>query len=94
MKSISISEFNNIKNKRVIDIRSIEKYNSNHIEGSINITADKLLYNPEKYLNRNDIYYIYCQRGIQSKKICIVLQNKGYNVINIEGGYESWVMSK
>ena len=94
MNSISISELNNLKNINIIDIRSIEKFNSNHIEGAINIPANNLILNPHKYLIKLDKYYIYCQKGIQSKKVCLILQKYGYNVINIEGGYEAWILNK
>ena len=67
LESISVAELNNKIN--IIDIRSVEKYNNNHIEGAINIPFDKLLMNPNKYLKKNETYYIYCQRGIQSRKM-------------------------
>ena len=93
MNSISVYEFKKLKNINIIDIRSIEKFNSNHIAGSINIPANILILNPDKYLAKMDKYYIYCQKGIQSKKICLILQSKGYNVINLEGGYEAWILN-
>ena len=94
VESIFVSKLKEIKNINIIDIRSIEKYNNNHIPNAINIPLNKLLINFNKYLNKNEKYYIYCQRGIQSKKICNLLKNNGYNVINIEGGYEAWVLSE
>ncbi len=51
LESISVSELYNKLN--IIDIRSIEKYNNNHIDGSINIPFEKLIINPSKYLKRN-----------------------------------------
>ena len=92
LESISIDE---LKNKiNIIDIRSIERYNNNHINGAINIPFEKLLINPSKYLSKNNIYYIYCQKGVQSKKACLMLKNMGYNVVNVNGGYESWIMEQ
>ena len=93
MNSISISEFNKLKNVNIIDIRSIEKYNSSHIPTAINVPINELILKPDKYMIKLDKYYIYCQKGIQSKKACIILQNKGYNVINIQGGYEAWILN-
>ena len=93
MSSISISDFNKLTNINIIDIRSVEKYNNNHIKGSINVPVNNLILKPEKYLAKDSIYYIYCQKGVQSKKICILLNKMGYNVINIEGGYEAWILN-
>lgn len=92
LESISVSELYNKSN--IIDIRSIEKYNNNHIDGSINIPFEKLIINPSKYLKRNETYYIYCQRGMQSKKACLILKNQGYRVVNINGGYEAWILEQ
>lgn len=77
----------------IIDIRSIEKYNTSHIETSINVKADILLMNPSKYLLKEKEYYIYCQYGRSSMKVCMALSNLGYKVINILGGYESWLLN-
>ena len=85
LESISVDKVDGLEN--IIDIRNIEKYNNNHINGSINIPFDKLLLNPGKYLNKNKVYYIYCQKGTQSRKMCLFLRKNGYRAINIEGGY-------
>lgn len=93
VESISISDLKKLGNINLIDIRSIEKYNNKHIFNAKNIPTEQLLLYPNKYLDIEEKYYIYCQKGIQSKKICQILKNKGYNVINIIGGYEAWVLS-
>lgn len=93
--NISMNEYLKLKgNIYTIDIRNNEKYNNNHIPGAINIPYEKLLLNPEQYLNSNTKYYIYCQKGITSYKVCQILTNKGYKVVNINGGYESWILKQ
>ena len=94
LESIFVNEINKINNIKLIDIRSVEKYNNNHIYGAINIPVEKLLANFDKYLNKKEKYYIYCQKGIQSKKICRILKNNGYDVVDIIGGYEEWLLNK
>ena len=94
IESISIYELKKLNNINLIDIRSIEKYNNNHIPNAINIPLNNLLINFNKYLNKNEKYYIYCQRGIQSRKLCQILNNMGYSTINVTGGYEAWVLSE
>lgn len=78
----------------IIDIRSLEKYNDNHIPRAININYNELIINPGKYLKKGFNYYIYCQRGITSKKVTEILRLYGYNVFNITGGYESYILNK
>lgn len=93
VSSISIDELSSIINKNhIIDLRMIEKYNDNHIPGSINIPFEKLILNPKKYLNFTDTYYLYCQMGAKSIQACMYLQKLGYKVVNIKGGYESWIL--
>lgn len=94
INSISISELKELGNINLIDIRSIEKYNNKHILNAINIPMEQLLINPSKYLKKQEKYYIYCQKGIQSRKLCQILINSGYNVINITGGYEAWILNE
>ena len=93
-ESISIDDLKKIKNPNLIDIRSIEKYNNRHIIHAKNIPLEQLLVRPEKYLDRKEKYYIYCQKGIQSRKLCRILINGGYNVVNVSGGYEAWVLKE
>lgn len=94
INSISVSELKKLGDVNLIDIRNVEQYNNNHIRNAININSNQLLINPDKYLNRSNKYYIYCQKGIQSRKLCQILINKGFNVINIQGGYEAWILSE
>ena len=94
MPNISIEEILQMKPTNIIDIRSNEKYNNNHMENAINIPFEKLLLNPDKYLDKSKKYFIYCQKGITSKKACMILLNKGYKVVNINGGYEEWIIKK
>ncbi len=91
MKNININDLLNIKNANIIDIRNNFSYMKGHIPGAINITYQELLFNPERYLNRNKVYYIYCDSGSRSKVIVNELNNLGYNTINVLGGYNSYL---
>ena len=80
--------------KNIIDIRNRDKYNINHIPGSINIESFELLNNPSKYLKKDEIYYIYCTSGITSKKVVNKLNKIGYNTVNIDGGFNNYLLRK
>ena len=90
--SISVDDFVKLSNINVIDLRSIEKFNSNHIPGSINVSADKLLLRPYDYINKGVRYYLYCQRGLSSVNVCNILSKLGFDVINVSGGFEEWLL--
>lgn len=93
ISNITIEELRNIIHSiSIIDIRSVEKYNSSHISGSRNIPSNDLVVSPSSYLVKGRKYYIYCQHGITSAKTCNTLARMGYSVVNIIGGYEAWVL--
>ncbi len=95
MFSISIDSFIKIMNDgKIIDIRSREKYNNSHIDNAINIPKNELMINPNKYLNKLETYFIYCQHGYSSARISQLLRGYGYKVYNIIGGYEEWILRK
>ena len=79
---------------KLIDIRTVENYNRNHIPGAINIPWQRLIAQPEKYLEKNEVYYLYCQKGTRTKKVCALLAHYGYRVVHIIGGYEEWLLQK
>lgn len=93
VQSILIKDLKKIlENINIIDIRSAVSYNNNHIPGAHNVPYEKLLSDPNKYLDRYKSYYIYCQKGKSSQNVCQILNRLGYRVINIAGGYESWIL--
>lgn len=95
IKNISIEEFIKISSSvSIIDVRRVESYNNGHIDGAKNIPFNQLIISPEKYLQKNKTYYIYCSKGTKSIKACQILVRQGYLVYNILGGYEAWIMAK
>ncbi len=91
--SITVNELSSLDNPKIIDIRSIENYNNNHIPGAKHIAYQDLLVNYSKYLDKNEKYYIYCRRGFTSSGLCQFLEKQGYHVFNITGGYEAWILT-
>lgn len=71
----------------IIDIRDKEEYKKGHIFNAINIPMNDLFNYYFSFLNKNECYYIYCSSGRRSKKVCSILSNLGYKVINVVDGY-------
>ncbi len=92
--NISISDLLKKENISLIDLRSIEKFNDNHLKGAKNIPKALLIKDPNKYLEKNKFYYLYCQNGEYSYRICSFLNKKGFKTINVLGGYEAWILNK
>lgn len=82
MKSININEYNSSLGV-LIDVRDKGEYALKHISGSINIPFNELIFNHNKYLNKNAKYYIICGSGFKSKRAVNILSVYGYDVTNI-----------
>ncbi len=95
--SIDIKEIDRINidtNSCIIDIRDKYEYILGNINNSINIPYNYLLTLPDRYLDYNKIYYIYCDSGSKSRKICLFLSELGYKVVDLIGGYNSYIDDK
>lgn len=92
--NITIGELMKIQPQYIIDIRDYSLYLKGHIENAKSIPKYLLLSNPDKYLDKNHTYYIYCSSGIQSNRVVYELINKGFKVVNIFGGYHNYLLRK
>lgn len=91
-KNITTDELKSLIGRiNIIDVRDNYLFNLGNIPTSRNIPMNYILLEPNKYLNQNDIYYIYCTQGMQSSKVCYSLTLKGYKVINVLGGYNDYI---
>lgn len=83
MKTININEYNSSMGQ-LIDVQHPLDYQKKHDPRSINIYADKLIMNHKKYLNKNYIYYIICEKGTLSSKVVRTLTYYGYNLVQVK----------
>jgi len=91
MKEITIDKIiNNLNNLNIIDIRDNYLFNISKIPNAKNIPMNLLLIKPNFYLNKKETYYIYCNFGVNSKKVCEVLSCKGFDVVSISGGFNQY----
>lgn len=90
-KQISIKELDELIGKiNFIDIREPEEYMSGHVKTSKNIPMGQILQEPEKHLKKEETYYIMCLSGRRSANTCAKLQEMGYDVVDIAGGYSAY----
>lgn len=76
----------------LIDLRKEESFLQGHIDNAINIPAQKLLEQPEKYLQKSEIYYLYCYSGHISSDVSQQLNYLGYHTISVLGGYNYYLL--
>ena len=52
----------------------------------INETIERI----NEYLKKEEIYYLFCDYGIKSRKVAKRLTELGYKVISIDGGFHEY----
>ena len=97
-QSVSMQEFIKVykgTNKfQLLDVRTPEEYQQGFIEGAIlnNIFAEDFIATAKKSLDKELPVYVYCRSGRRSVKATKLLKENGFTkVINVEGGYLSWI---
>ena len=94
-KSINIKSIDNIqinKDNILIDIREKYEYILGNIPNSINIPYNYLMILPEEYISKDKKYYIYCDTGSKSRKLCLHLSSIGYDVVDLAGGFTDYLV--
>lgn len=87
LKSIYVNDIDDLLGKiHLIDIRETFECRTGTLKTAVNIPMSDLLESPEKYMNKNDEYYIICRSGNRSLSTCNELMKKGYNVVNVKDG--------
>ncbi|MCI8547789.1 MAG: rhodanese-like domain-containing protein [Bacilli bacterium] len=95
--NIDIKELNRLLRKgplHLIDVRSHSKYSRGTINSARNIEVSELLYNYSKYLDKGEVYYLFCDSGLSSLRLTNILNSMGYTVYNISGGYQAYLLEK
>ena len=87
MKSVSIVELHDKLNEvNIIDVREDYEFASGRIPGARSVPLRELAFNHEKYLNKNDEYFVVCQSGSRSVQLIDYLAKENYNFTNVTGG--------
>ncbi len=93
MREITVADLKRLMAQKplmIIDIRDYYQFQLGNIPTARCIPMNFLLTNDSNYLNKGTTYYIYCEFGNRSKQACQELSQKGYDVVNIVGGYQEY----
>lgn len=90
LKEISIVNLLKLNNPIIIDIRKSYDFSISHIPNSINIPYLDFIIEFPNYLDKNRIYYICCDEGEKGRELANYLNHKGYNSVNIIGGFKEY----
>lgn len=96
--TISSNEFQSAiqqSNVQILDVRSAGEFASGHIKNALqaNWNDPNEFENRTQHLDKKSTIYIYCQAGGRSAAAQAYLIEKGFNVVNLEGGMSNWKMN-
>jgi len=77
----------------LIDVREADEVASGKIEGSKHVTLGRVcrdVNTPELQALKGKKLLLYCRSGGRSGMACKVLNNAGFDVTNLEGGWNTW----
>lgn len=80
---LTIEEIKNLMNENdyvIIDVRTRQEFEEEHLEGAINIAVDEL---SSSVFDKEKIIFVYCTSGNRSKSAYNFLQNSGYKVYDL-----------
>ncbi len=71
-----------MENKTVVDVRSVEEFNSGHLEGSINIPLQEVPEKIEAFKQMKQPIILCCKSGYRSGEAMNFLRNQGIDCEN------------
>ena len=85
---ISLKKLQELGSKgQLIDVRQPEEFELGHIKNALLHSVENI----ETFKqNKNKTYYIYCKSGNRSRKASQFLAQRGYDVVNLDGGYTAY----
>lgn len=79
------------KGFELLDVRSIAECGRGIIPGAINIPVDELRERQSELKNKNVL--VNCQVGLRGHTGSMLLKELGFNAVNLDGGYLTWINS-
>lgn len=74
----------------LIDVREREDFAKGHIPGAINLPHDSWDNPKGLQKDRTNVVYCYTQVCHLAAKACVAFAAKGYPVMELDGGFETW----
>lgn len=76
---------------KLIDVRSAGEFARGGIPGAINISVDEIRERASEITDKNLL--VHCQVGQRGHTAALLLKELGFNAVNLDGGYLTWINS-
>ena len=78
------------ENIRIVDVREPEDYQQGHVPGAINLPKERWSNVNELRKDGVNVMYCYSQTCHLAKRAALEFADRGYPVMEMEGGFKSW----
>lgn len=75
---------------QILDVREQWEWDAGHIEGAVHIPLNDVLAGKTSGLDPGRPVVAYCKSGPRSEVATLMLQARGFEAYNMEGGSEAW----
>lgn len=94
-KSLSVEEFETLietTDVQLLDVRTLAEYSEGHIPASINLNVldHSFATMADSTLLKEKPVAVYCRSGKRSKKAAQILSERGYQVFELDHGWNGW----
>ena len=89
MEQISVTDLAAQSDATIVDVREIDEFQAERVEGSINVPLSALLSRIDE-VPRDTTVYVMCAAGRRSAEAAAYLDEHGFDVVNVDGGIHAW----
>lgn len=93
MKTMTVKEVQEYMNTNgdasIIDVRETEEVKAGKIPGAVNIPLGLIEFRLQD-IDKSKEHIMVCRSGSRSGMATSILESRGYNVINMDGGMLDW----
>lgn len=89
VKNISVQQLATLDAPQVIDVREPFEYQAGHAPGAVNIPLGEIA--ATTAIRPDRPVHVICQSGGRSARATEVLQARGFDAINVDGGTSAWI---
>ncbi|MNP26387.1 putative adenylyltransferase/sulfurtransferase MoeZ [compost metagenome] len=83
------TRLNNGESLMIIDVREPQEWNEAHIAGAKHIQLGQLLERLDELDSTQEMFMV-CRSGSRSGLACEMLNERGFDVVNMKGGLSAW----
>ncbi len=82
--------FEHLGQVQLVDCREQYEWDAGRIEGALHIPLNRIMAGREGELAKDRPVVVVCRSGNRSELAAMMLQARGYEAYNLEGGMEAW----